>query len=111
MMDLRRVLPLIAALACGVPACATPSTTIEQSWRGTVAANAAPRNIAIVYMSQDGAVRRTAEDKLAAQLGARGIHAVPSYHVLGDDEMVENQRKAAKGKLAAAGFDGVITMR
>jgi len=109
MTDPKRVLLLLAAIACSVAACATTSTTIEESWRAS--ATESPRNIAIVYMSQDGAIRRTAEDKMVAQLAARGVHAVPSYHVLADDQMSSEQRAEAKRKLAEAGFDGVITMR
>jgi hypothetical protein len=62
-------------------------------------------------MSQDGAIRRTAEDNMAAQLVARGVQAVPSYHVLAGSLLVDGQRIHAKRKLSDAGFDGVVTMR
>jgi hypothetical protein len=62
-------------------------------------------------MSQDGAIRRTAEDRMASQLWARGLRAVASYNVLADSQVAPNQRTAAKRSLAAAGFDGVLVMR
>src|SRR5689334_11700315 len=107
----RRMLLLLVLVACGLVACATTSTTIEQSWRGPKPSSGSPRNVAVVYLSQDGAIRRTAEDHMAAELVARGVHAVPSYHVLSSELLGEGQRVHAKRKLSAEGFDGVVTMR
>jgi hypothetical protein len=54
-------------------------------------------------------VRRSAEDELAARLKQAGVDAVPSYAVLGPDDIKNPQ--VARERLLAQGFDGAIVMR
>src|SRR5262245_34341365 len=77
--------PLLAlVLAAG---CASNTTSIAESWTSPNARRGELKNVVTMAAVQDGVIRRTAEDKLAAQLQALGVHAVPSYSVLGDAEM------------------------
>lgn len=46
---------------------------------------------------------------MAQQLRTRGVDAVPGYRILSDQDY--HDREAAKARLRAAGFDGVIVMR
>lgn len=88
-----------------VTACA--STSIEQQWRGPQATQL--HRVATVMHARDITVRRAAEDDMAQQLRARGVDAVPGYQILSDQDY--HDREAAKTRLRAAGFDGVIVMR
>lgn len=88
-----------------VAACA--STSIEQQWRAPQATQL--HRVATVMRSSDITVRRAAEDDMAQQLRTRGVDAVPGYRILSDQDY--HDREAAKARLRAAGFDGVIVMR
>jgi len=100
---------LLAVIASVLAACAGPSTTIEQSWRAPDARVDKLRNAVALYLSPDSTMRRNVEDAMVTKLARAGIRATPSYSVLTDDEL--RQREAAKAKLVASGFDGVIAIR
>jgi hypothetical protein len=95
---------LAFAVSLGV-GCATTEMTSE--WVDPNAKNAALQKVAIICLTADPGLRRMGEDTAATQL--QGANAVPSYQVLGDTSLQD--REAVKGKLAAAGFDGVLIMR
>jgi hypothetical protein len=97
---------LICLFAIG---CAGSTTKFEQTWLGPSADLAAVRTVVTLYDSQDGALRRTVEDKLAHKLTRQGVRAVPAYMVLGSQQLTN--RDAAKATLAASGFDGVVAIR
>lgn len=96
---------IIGILLLLVAACA--STSIEQQWRAPQATQL--HRVATVMHSRNVTVRRAAEDDMARQLRARGVDAVPGYRILSDQDY--RDREAAKARLRAAGFDGVIVMR
>lgn len=98
---LKKIL-ILAFCACG------SSTTMETTWRSPQP-EATLSNVVTVYISRDGASRRSFEDTMAARLKAKGIHAVPGYSVL--TEMDLNDRAAARSKLMNQGFDGVVAVR
>src|SRR6185436_425426 len=91
---------LLLAAACA-------STSIEQQWRAPQVTQL--HRVATVMHSRDITVRRAAEDDMAQQLRTRGVDAVPGYRILSDQDY--HDREAAKARLRAAGFDGVIVMR
>jgi hypothetical protein len=97
---------LVLAYAGG---CAGPTTSYEQVWRGPPAQVSSIQNIAALYESQDGAMRRTVEDAMVYKLSQRGVRAVPAYTVL-QGEAINNHDKA-KQTLLDAGFDGVVVIR
>ena len=98
---LKKIL-IVAFCACG------SSTTMETTWR-TPQPETTLSNVVTVYISHDGAARRSFEDTMAARLNQRGIHAVPGYAVL--TEMDLQDRAAARSKLMGQGFDGVVAVR
>jgi hypothetical protein len=96
----------IAAITLG--ACGG-STTIEQSWTAPNARAERLHKVVTLFISEDGATRRAAEDKLALDLMQKGVQATPAYALLSDQELQD--LNAAKQKLAQLGYDGVVTMR
>ncbi|HEY1811620.1 MAG TPA: hypothetical protein VGG74_04645 [Kofleriaceae bacterium] len=94
----------LAALVV-VAGCTTAS--FESTWR----APSAPEltNVVALSPAPDGARRRSVEDRLAHQLSAHGVHAVPGYTVLTPKD--RDDREAMIAKLRNDGFDGVVTMR
>jgi hypothetical protein len=91
----------VVAAGCGTTA------TVESTWR----APSAPQLTNVVTLSpvKDPGMRRTAEDSLAQQLTSRGVHAVPGYAILQDQDL--GDRSALATKLRGQGFDGVVAMR
>jgi hypothetical protein len=94
------------AVLIAVAACA-PSATIESTWH----APSSPQLTNVVTLSsvRESGLRRKAEDSLAQQLSQHGVHAVPGYAVLSDQDLGDSGRIAAT--LRARGFDGVVAMR
>lgn len=105
-----QIIAPIIALGLVVASCgSTSSTSIEQSWRAPEAQPGELQNVVALYVAEDGATRRSAEDQLARQLTASGVRAVPAYTILDGEDV--HDRSRALAKLRDAGFDGVVTMR
>lgn len=83
------------------------NATIESTWK----APSSPQltNVATLSSIADPGLRRTAEDQLAQQLTQHGVHAVPGYAVLTDQDLGNHTQVAST--LRAKGFDGVVAMR
>jgi hypothetical protein len=90
-------------------ACTT--TTFTSTWKAPDAQAVDPtgKKVAAVYMSSDESSRRAAEDVLARKLTEHGAQGVPSYTLV--DTSVASDVERTKKQLAAAGVDGVVTMR
>ena len=97
---------LICALLAG---CATNSASIEQEWHAPNAQAHLLTNVVALVPARDGALRRSGEERLAAQLRHRGIRAVPAYTVLSPEDYSDKERAAET--MRAAGFDSVVAMR
>src|SRR4051794_14223360 len=91
-----------AAGACG------SSTSMDQSWT-TPQPTHRLSNLVTVYVSHDGALRRSAEDAMAVRLASEGVHAVPAYAILPNEDMTDQQ--AVRTKLIGKGYDGVVAIR
>jgi len=89
--------------------CATTTASFEELWRAPNLRRGELTNVVILFRSPDGAMSRTAEDKLALELTARGVRATPAYMVLDPESRTDS--RAARDLLRGAGFDGIITMR
>ena len=96
----------ILFLALCMSACGGSTTRFEQMWR---APNAGAQKVVTLYESQDGAMRRTVEDKLARELAGRHIVAVPAHTLLGSGDVRDHE--AARQTLIDHGFDGVVVVR
>src|SRR5690606_37036085 len=94
---------------CTLAACAGSSTTIEQQWRTSDPSVAELRNVVTWCKIPSITVRRDCEDRMAQQLASIGVRATPLYSIFDETEMKD--RAAAKQKLLASGYDGVIAMR
>lgn len=96
----------ILFLALCMSACGGSTTRFEQVWR---APNAEVHKVVTLYPSQDGAMRRTIEDRLARKLTSRRVVAVPAHSVLGPGDLTDQD--ASRRTLLANGFDGVVVIR
>ncbi len=100
---------LCCAATLMLTACTT--TTFSSTWKApdAQAVDPAGKKVAAVYMSSDESSRRAAEDVLARKLTEHGAQGVPSYTLV--DTSVASDVERTKKQLAAAGVDGVVTMR
>lgn len=81
------------------------STRLAATWRDPSAQPLHFRKPITVFVTKSETLRRTMEDKLAAQFPG----AVPSYKVFGSKEITDGA--AIRRGLAESGFDGAIIMR
>jgi hypothetical protein len=101
----RFILSALAAAACGCS-----STTIQSSWTDPTFSGTPFGRIAVVALFDSEAESRTFEENAAAALDARGVDAIPSYAILGDDGRVYEQEEL-KAELARADVDGILIYR
>ncbi len=99
----------LALFALALGACAGPRTSIELAWAAPDARSERLHRVVTLFVSPDAALRHPAEDKMASQLAARGVQATPAYQLLTRSDL--SSLPAAKDKLTAQGYDGVVTMR
>jgi hypothetical protein len=99
-----------ALLVLGLSCCA--ATTFSSTWQ---APDAEPltfkegdKVVALVF-TDSGALRRSGEDSMAAELNKRGLKGIASY-ILIEDRDVKNEEKA-KAAIERAGAVGVIAIR
>jgi hypothetical protein len=102
------LLTMFIALVAGIVGCGGAETKYEAMWGKRVDLRGV-QSVVALYESHDGAQRRTVEDAMTRKLAERGVHAVPAYSVLDDNESVDY--KSAKETLAAKGFDAVLEIR
>jgi hypothetical protein len=99
----RRTLALILAAST---ACASGgSTTITTSWRDPDAGTLAFHRILAAYVTNDPAMRRTVEDRLARNIP----NSFPAYSAVPELSLTDQQR--ARSQLRDRLFDGAILMR
>jgi hypothetical protein len=102
---------LLALWVSGSLACASH---VESAWRdpGTTADSLRFRELLVVAMAREGAMRRAAEDALVNSLrqSSRGqsgeLSVTPSYQVLEQSELSDVAR--ARAKVEAKGYDGAV---
>jgi hypothetical protein len=102
------LLTMFVALVAGIVGCGGAETKYEAMWGNRVDLRGV-QSVVALYESHDGAQRRTVEDAMTRKLAERGVHAVPAYSVLDDNESADY--KSAKETLAAKGFDAVLEIR
>ena len=99
-----------ALLALGLFGCAT--TTFSSTWQAPDAKPLTFREgdkvVALVF-TDSGALRRSGEDSMAAELDKRGLKGIAGY-ILIEDRDVKNEEKA-KAAIEHAGAVGVIAIR
>ena len=103
-MKKNRVIVTLALLT--LTACT--GTTIIDSWLDpSVTSSRHFKKIAVVVMSRDPMIRRTAEDTLVSHITR--TQAVPAYSLLTETDEMSSDR--VKARLEEAGVDGVVVMR
>jgi hypothetical protein len=97
-------LVVAAGLACS-------STEFKATWKDPTAQNLdfKGKRVAAFVVTKDVALRRSAEDALAAELRRRGVEATPGYQLVPDESTKD--KEALRRQLASAGMDGAVVMR
>ncbi|MDH4272144.1 MAG: hypothetical protein OEW18_09230 [Candidatus Aminicenantes bacterium] len=97
-------LVILAAAAC-------TTARLTSSWKApdTGPLNFAGKKVVALIISDDGVMRREAEDSLARALTARGVQGVPASTLIPPAEA--RDREKAKARLQQAGVEGVVAMR
>ena len=96
---------MVVAAAFVLAACG--STTLTDVWKAPDTARLQFKKVLVVAISKDITWRRTIEDELVRRI--RDVQAVASYQFFADGE--PREWEAARERLKAAGFDGLITFR
>lgn len=96
---------LIRGIAClTLLAACGPTTEVLNSWADPSAGQVRFKKMLNVCACKDEAMRRTVED----QLSKRITGSTASYTVLSENDLQD--REAAKAKVHAGGYDGVVVM-
>jgi len=104
--NLTRVLILAVATGAVVHA-----ATFKSTWKAPDAGTTtfAGKKVAALLISQDNALRMSAEEALARQLVALGIQGVAAYRMAPREEMQDKDK--AKAWFEKIGVEGVVAMR
>ena len=94
----------IALLLAGAAACA--GTKLTSAWKDPASSNVRFKKVLVAAMFHDDANRRSAEDQLAAKIGAERV--VPSYSMFPGPNPPDKEESLAKIK--AAGCDGAVIL-
>ena len=101
------LLASFVGIVLAASACAT--TKWVSTWTEPAAQGRSPlKTILVVGMSPDMANRRLFEDALVASLKGQGVVATPSYSVLPEGKLSDDEFKA---KVTEGGYEGVIITR
>jgi len=96
---------MVVAAAFVLAACG--STTLTDVWKAPDTARLQFKKVLVVAISKDITWRRTIEDELVRRI--RDVQAAASYQFFADGE--PRDWEAARERLKAAGFDGLVTLR
>lgn len=110
MVQLRMAVPALTLLLA--TACATTSSGFVSSWKSPTAKpiQVTPETkVAAVVMMGDDATRRSAEDKLAAEISSRGAKGIPMYTLMPEGKVDDEEK--AKEVLRSADVQGVVVIR
>jgi hypothetical protein len=104
----RIVVTLILTLALPVAA-ASPTFTV--TWKNPTAGNIgyAGKKVVGLIVSDDMALRQSAEEALARELTAKGVRGVPAYQMIPKEEVRDKDR--AKAWFERTDTTGVVIMR
>ncbi|MGC3996891.1 MAG: hypothetical protein QM767_04895 [Anaeromyxobacter sp.] len=84
--------PLAAALLALAAAGCSSNTEITRSWSDPESKGAQFKKPMVVVLAAEDKRRVTAEDKISAQLQSRGVEAVRSHDVLGDEDLGDREK-------------------
>ena len=99
-----------AAAALALLGCVSAPTSLDAQWVNPQFAGKPPlRSVLVMGITKDPTNRRIFEDQMVAQLGTRGVKAVPSYRFAPDVGAVEQVKLEQAVK--QAGVSGVLLSR
>jgi hypothetical protein len=101
---------MLVVLFAAVAASACASSNFVSSWKSPTAKplDAKGATVAAVVMMKDSPAQRSAEDKLASEITARGAKGVPMYKLMPESELKDEAQ--AREALKQAGVAGVVVM-
>lgn len=105
MSKLRLCVVVLAVL--GMASCA--STQLVNQWSNPAYESPSFKNVMVIGVTKQAAIRRTFEDEFVAQLKAAGVNATPSYRYIPQDGPVGEA--VLKQALKEASADAVIITR
>lgn len=94
-----------ALLLLALTACSYSSTHVTDVYRAPGLSKLSFNKVAAIAIVKDPSYRKTVEDEMAKQIGAKGV---AGYTVLSDDDM--RSADSVKAKLQSLNIDGVVTM-
>jgi hypothetical protein len=101
----------VCAMALGAAAVAAAANEFISTWKapGSGPMNFAGRKVAAVLITDDDALRVSAEEALAREISARGPTGVPGYRIIPREEV--KKKDAAKEWFERAGIEGLVVLR
>jgi hypothetical protein len=100
-------LGVVVLAILGMTSCA--STQLVNQWRNPAYTSPSFKNVMVIGVTKQAAIRRTFEDEFVAQLKAAGVNATPSYRYIPQDGPVGEV--VLKQALKEASADAVIITR
>ena len=94
------------AIALGV-GCSGARTSVTQVWQAPAPATAPMKSVIVFGARMDEANRRSLEDAFVAELGKRGVRAMPSYAVF---QGAPPDQEHARAKVNELGLEGILVM-
>jgi hypothetical protein len=99
---------ILAVCALGLCACAS-NTRIVSSWHEPDATRLVFKKVLVVAIVRQEDRRRAVEDRMVADIGSRGVVAVPSYKLVNAADAKDLE--ALKTAMAGNQFDGAVVWR
>lgn len=94
------------ALALGV-GCSGARTSVTQVWQAPAPVTVPMKSVIVFGARMDEANRRSLEDAFVAELGKRGVQAMPSYAVF---QGPPPDQEHARAKVNELGLEGILVM-
>jgi hypothetical protein len=100
-----RTAGILATTSIALAACVTSSTEMATTWKDPGVGKVHFDKVMTLFVSRDPAIRRQAEDDLAAKIQ----NATPAYQVVPEADL--RDPAVVKQKVQEGGFDGAVVMR
>jgi hypothetical protein len=99
----------LSVLALVLSAASCADTQLTSTWRDATVAPVRFKNMLAVAMVTRADRRHAVEDRMVADIRARGVDATPSYMLISNDDT--RNAAAVRAAVEKGGFDGALTWR
>jgi hypothetical protein len=106
---MRTILATVIVATAAIAVTSAAEFTSQYKAKGIEAQTFAGKKVAALVMTEDLALRMSAEEALVRQLNERGVKAVASYKMIPAPELKDKDR--ARAWFEKAGIQGVIVLR